>query len=47
MRVADAEPITRKGLGGQNCYRLNRVDRRSAKHEAMRVPPKMGVIDQA
>lgn len=33
MRVAGAEPITRKGLVGQNCYRLHRASGRPAVHE--------------
>ncbi len=33
MRVAGAEPITRKDLGGQNCYRLHRASGRPAVHE--------------
>ena len=42
MRVADAEPIAGDGLDGQRCYRLIRAGGRSAVHEGMRAPLKMG-----
>ncbi len=42
MRVADAEPITRRVFEDQNCYRLTRAGGRCAEHEGMRAPLEVG-----